>query len=193
LLQLCPNVRKVIASFRCPLRCVRFLKLTPGSSIREHRDYDLGYEEGQVRLHIPVSTNPDVVFFLDGYQIEMKEGECWYLDLSFPHWVENRGSTDRVHLVIDCDLNEWLRRLIPAPQEAQTEAVVSNPAELRRFQDAVLGDLNLQDRLRQTSDRESFMRLVVRTGREHGYRFAPADVEDALRAAQRAWFERWIN
>ena len=81
----CPNVRTFLSLFKCPLRSVRFLRLTVGSKIREHRDYDLGYAEGQVRLHVPVITNTEVEFFLDAQRIEMHEGECWYLDLSLPH------------------------------------------------------------------------------------------------------------
>jgi hypothetical protein len=39
----------------------------------------------------------------------MREGECWYL----LHCVHNRGTTDRVHLVIDCQLNPWLDEMFP--------------------------------------------------------------------------------
>ena len=114
LLDLCPNVRAILEVFKCPLRSVRFLTLTAGSLIKEHRDFDLRFEDGLARLHIPVRTNADVDFFLDAHRIELNEGECWYLNLSLPHWVENRGATDRVHLVIDCEVNEWLRELLPA-------------------------------------------------------------------------------
>ena len=109
----CPYIRTALATFNCPLRAVRFLKLSPASTIKEHEDYTLGFENGQLRMHIPVCTNADVDFFLAGHQLEMKEGECWYLDLSLPHSVRNRGTTNRVHLVIDCEVNEWLREMVP--------------------------------------------------------------------------------
>jgi hypothetical protein len=38
----------------------------------------------------------------------MKPGEAWYLRLSDPHAVANRGSSDRVHLVLDLVVNDWL-------------------------------------------------------------------------------------
>jgi hypothetical protein len=38
----------------------------------------------------------------------MAPGEGWYLRLSDPHTVANRGDTDRVHLVIDARMNDWL-------------------------------------------------------------------------------------
>jgi hypothetical protein len=202
ILDRCPNVRAGLALFKCPLRSVRFLRLAAGSTIREHRDFDLGYEEGLVRLHVPIISNADVVFFLDAHRIEMNEGECWYLDLSLPHWVENRSAVDRIHLVIDCEVNEWLRELLATAESTSTEGRTAlpaheecppSPAELERFRQVVFGDLNLQQRLRVTADRESFSRLVVSVGRDGGYRFTLRDVEEALRAARRTWIERWIH
>jgi|SRR5882672_2563673 len=200
ILDRCPNIRAVLALFKCPLRSVRFLRLAAGSTIREHRDYDLGYEDGQIRLHVPIISNADVVFFLDAQRIEMNEGECWYLDLNLPHWVENRSGVDRIHLVIDCEVNEWLRELLVAAAStnaatriAPLEECPSSPAELERFRQAVFADVNLQQRLRATTDRESFGRLVVCVGRDGGYRFTLQDVEQALRAARQTWIERWIH
>ncbi|MEO8435577.1 MAG: aspartyl/asparaginyl beta-hydroxylase domain-containing protein [Pyrinomonadaceae bacterium] len=193
LLDQCPNVQAALRFFQCPLRSVRFLKLAAGSTIREHRDYDLGFAEGQLRFHIPIFTNPDVDFFLDAQKVEMSLGECWYLDLSLPHWVSNRGATDRIHLVIDCELNEWLTGLIPVELEPVSVPEPSAPAELERFRHAVLGDLSLQQRLRLTSDRTSFIKLVATVGRENGYRFTAGDAEEALAAAHQDWIQRWID
>ena len=197
LLERCPYVQETLRTFQCPLQSVRFLKLVAGSQIKEHRDYDLGFERGQLRLHIPVTTNPDVQFFLDAHRVELRPGECWYLDLSLPHWVENRGATDRIHLVIDCELNEWLRGFLPPDIGSESVADESDnnssPAELQRFRQAVLKDLNLQRRLRETDDRESFIRLLVGLGRQLGYRFSATDADEAMRAEQQAWIERWID
>lgn len=200
ILKRCPNVRAVLELFRCPLRSVRFLRLAAGSIIREHRDSDLGFEKGEVRFHIPVITNPDVVFFLDAHRIELNAGECWYLDLSLPHWVENRGSSDGIHLVIDCELNEWLREVFAAAELEQPEPHIvatgdedCSPDELERFRLAVLGDLNLQQQLRVTADRESFARLAVAIGKAHGYRFQESHVEAALLATRQEWLSKWID
>ncbi|MES2923639.1 MAG: aspartyl/asparaginyl beta-hydroxylase domain-containing protein [Verrucomicrobiota bacterium] len=103
-----PYLQSVLASFQCPLQSVRLMRLTPGSEIKEHCDHDLSAEFGQVRLHIPITTNPDVDFFLNGTHVPMRPGSCWYLRLADPHAVRNRGTTDRVHLVIDATLNGWL-------------------------------------------------------------------------------------
>jgi len=109
LMEACPYIRgNVVPVFRCPLRSIRLMRLTPGSVIREHIDTDLSYEDGFVRLHIPVVTNEAVDFRLNGTRIVMEAGSCWYLRLSDPHSVANRGSADRVHLVIDAEANDWI-------------------------------------------------------------------------------------
>lgn len=114
LLARCPYIQHVLASFPCPQQAVRFLRLKAGSSIKEHTDYMLEFEDGEVRVHIPVVTNPEVEFVLNGTRIEMKEGESWYHNFNLPHRVANRGTTDRIHLVIDCVVNDWLRELLLA-------------------------------------------------------------------------------
>ena len=109
-----PYVQHVLDAFECPLDSVRLLKLTAGSSIQEHRDYRLNQEHGEVRIHIPIVTNEDVTFYLDGELVPMAAGEAWYLDLELPHRVDNHSAQDRVHLVIDCEANEWIAELIGA-------------------------------------------------------------------------------
>jgi hypothetical protein len=105
----CPHARAVLAVLRCPLLAVRFLRLGPGSRIREHADLDLGFDDGEVRIHVPVSTGPGVEFLHDGERVDMAPGEAWYLDLNLRHAVVNAGPSPRVHLVVDCVVDEWLR------------------------------------------------------------------------------------
>lgn len=112
LLDRCRYFGEVLRTFECPLEAARLLRLRAGSRILEHTDFDLGIRYGVVRLHVPVVTNPDVEFILGGERVVMAAGECWYLDLSLPHRVENGGTTDRVHLVLDCVVNDWVKELI---------------------------------------------------------------------------------
>ena len=44
----------------------------------------------------------------------MSEGEAWYLNFNLPHSVENNGERARVHLVIDCLVNDWMRNFFSA-------------------------------------------------------------------------------
>jgi hypothetical protein len=64
-----------------------------------------------VRIHIPVATNDGVDFRLNGVRCIMAAGSTWYLRLSDPHSVANRGLDDRIHLVVDAVVNEWVAAL----------------------------------------------------------------------------------
>jgi len=108
LLDSAPEIRAAIDWFQCDLQTVRLMRLTPGSIIKEHCDYDLAAEWGTARIHIPITTNPLVEFMVNRVPVPLEAGSAWYLRLSDPHSVANRGATDRVHLVIDCVTNDWL-------------------------------------------------------------------------------------
>lgn len=117
LLAQCPYMRQVIEAFECPLMAVRLLRLGAGSEIKEHTDAELNYEQGEARIHIPVQTHEDVAFFLDGERLAMREGECWYTNVNLPHRVMNDSGVDRIHLVLDCVVNEWMRDLFETNRE----------------------------------------------------------------------------
>ncbi len=108
----CPYFREVLGRFETVLRSVRLMRLAAGAVIKEHRDSFLDVEDGTVRLHIPVVTNAQVDFRLNGRRIDMAPGTTWYLRVTDPHSVANRGTSDRVHLVIDAVLNKWLTGLM---------------------------------------------------------------------------------
>ena len=106
-----PYFRAVLGRFACPLHSVRLMRLAPGSLIKEHHDNDLSFEQGMVRIHISVVTNDGVDFRLNGARVAMPAGSSWDLRLSDPHSVANRSSNDRVHLVIDAVVNDWVAAL----------------------------------------------------------------------------------
>jgi hypothetical protein len=114
LLDRAPYFREALARFECPLQAVRLMRLTPGSIIKEHHDHDLAAEWGTARVHIPIVTNSDVEFMLNHVPVAMEPGSVWYLRLSDPHSVANRGTCDRVHLVIDCTANDWFTAMLRA-------------------------------------------------------------------------------
>jgi mannose-6-phosphate isomerase-like protein (cupin superfamily) len=108
----CPYFEEVLAAFECELDAVRLMALAAGSKIREHRDHELSVEHGVVRLHVPIVTGAGVRFYLNREIVPMRPGECWYLKLSEPHRVDNDGHDERVHLVIDARVNNWLHGLL---------------------------------------------------------------------------------
>jgi hypothetical protein len=118
-----PYLRRVLNGFDCPLQCVRLMRLAPGSVIKPHRDDDLAFESGTARIHVPITTNPGVEFLLNGTRVTMPPGSAWYLRLSDPHSVTNRGGSDRVHLVLDVEVNDWLAGLLRAAADRMPSAI----------------------------------------------------------------------
>ena len=107
LLQKCKYFKEIIDSFNCEKESIRLLNLKTGSVIKEHTDYNLGYEDGIFRIHIPITTNESVHFFIDSDEVKMRPTECWYGNFNLPHSVRNEGETDRIHMVMDCLRNDW--------------------------------------------------------------------------------------
>ena len=110
-----PYLKTVLQNFQCPLQAVRLLKLNAGSSIKEHRDAELNFESGEIRLHIPVLTHADVEFILDKERLSLQEGECWYLNFNLLHAINNNSPINRVHLVIDAVVNDWVTDIFNSP------------------------------------------------------------------------------
>lgn len=111
LLQKTLYFEEVITSFKSELETVRLLNLRAGSQIHLHDDVSLSYFSGSFRLHIPIQTNPDVDFRIDGQKVKMMPGECWYGNFELPHEVRNDGNTDRIHLVLDMKVDKWTDEL----------------------------------------------------------------------------------
>lgn len=63
---------------------------------------------------------------------------------------------------------------------------------LAQFRQLVFTDKQLQEQLREMTDREEFIAFVVRLGSERGYDFTPDDVEEAMRSGRRVWLERMV-
>jgi hypothetical protein len=103
-----PGLAAALTRLECELQAARLLRLGSGAKIREHRDFQLAHSDGEIRLHIPLSTEDGVAFHHDGDVVAMAPGECWYLDLTLPHAVTNASPRDRIHLVVDCVVNPWL-------------------------------------------------------------------------------------
>jgi hypothetical protein len=101
---------------------IRLMKLAPGGGeLKRHTDLtdkDSGIADGCVaRFHFPIITNRQVIFGswdMRGvkHEVNMRVGECWYLDTRKPHQASNLGKTDRIHLVVDVESNSRVRGLL---------------------------------------------------------------------------------
>ena len=94
---------------------VMLARMAPGGVIRPHFDSNIAAKWPH-KIHVPLLTNPDVTFFLNRVPHHFAEGEAVEVNNMGPHAVENRGSTDRIHLIFEYyDLDqpepEWLAEL----------------------------------------------------------------------------------
>ena len=96
----CPYHRQVMASFGEVLARSRLMKLDAGSEVQYHVDFNYHWYT-RVRIHIPITTSPDVVFYCGDEKVHMQAGECWIFDNWRRHNVINAGAEERIHLVID--------------------------------------------------------------------------------------------
>ncbi|MBS3952651.1 MAG: aspartyl/asparaginyl beta-hydroxylase domain-containing protein [Methylomicrobium sp.] len=200
----CPYISSVLRSFDCTLLSVRLLKLRAGSVIREHRDYMLGYEDGEVRLHIPIITNPQVEFYLDGERIIMAEGEVWYVNVNFPHRVQNLGREDRIHLVVDCKVNDWLADLfrsgaasksteLPSQGHLPLASTGESVQNLHAFRELVARDAELAGLFWKIEDFEAFMQLVRKEALDRRFAFTEEDLRAVMRKNRNECLFRWTT
>lgn len=55
------------------------------------------------RTHTPIVTSAEVEFVVGGERRHLGRGEVWEINNWRVHHVENRGASDRVHLLVDWD------------------------------------------------------------------------------------------
>ncbi|WP_044871592.1 aspartyl/asparaginyl beta-hydroxylase domain-containing protein [Pseudomonas sp. LFM046] len=182
----------LLDAFHTTVRSARLLRLGPGSRIHEHCDPDLGLPGSDLRLHVPLQSPAGVEFLVDGLQAPMQPGECWFLDLSRPHRVDNPGPGERIHLVLDCRPNEWLLGLI---EQGLPDTPALQPGRavqaFARFRQMVEQDRELAQRLQVLTDVRDFLREAVALGVTRGLNFSEAEVRAAMRQGKQGWNEQW--
>ena len=105
-----PEIRILLSRLK-EVHRVRFMQLKPGGGELERHtdqvDKDSGGSKGKLaRLHIPIITNPDMIFTVwdtkgTPQKVHMEVGDVWFLDTRKPHQAVNNGTDNRSHLVID--------------------------------------------------------------------------------------------
>jgi len=125
-LQRCEYMQQSMASFNEVLARSRLMRLNAGCQVAPHVDFNYHWYS-RVRIHIPIVTNPDVIFHCGDQKIHMQAGECWIFDSWRRHKVVNSSDQDRVHLVID---TAGSSRFWNTVREMQGFGIDTNNAEL---------------------------------------------------------------
>ena len=107
----CPYHRQVMASFGEVLARSRLMKLAAGCEVHNHVDFNYHWYT-RVRIHIPLITNPAVLFYCGEEKLHMAAGECWIFDNWRRHNVINGSERDRIHLVIDLSGSSRFRGMV---------------------------------------------------------------------------------
>lgn len=189
----CPTLRAMLETMALPWKSVRLMQLLPGCEIKEHTDAGVCAAQGEARLHIPLQTGEQVFFHVDGERVPLRAGECWYVDVSRPHRVRNRGDQARVHLVADTLVDMRLFEAFRASDGGDPLPDASDPwSQFIRFRDFVCADAEHSARLSAITDTTEFLNESVRMGKDAGFQFDASDVESAMKSGRRAWVEQWI-
>jgi hypothetical protein len=85
------------------LKCM-LVVLRRGSEIKEHVDASINLINCR-RVHVPIITNEDVIFTVNGTSVFLEEGTGYEINNQELHSVVNNSPSDRVHLIVDFDLS----------------------------------------------------------------------------------------
>jgi|AntAceMinimDraft_5_1070358.scaffolds.fasta_scaffold05849_3 quercetin dioxygenase-like cupin family protein len=89
------EIHNFLVANNCNPRRMRLSCLTPGRTIPKHSD------GGGFKLHIPIVTDPDVVFNVNNKNYILEEGNVYIVDVGVHHFYVNNSDIDRWHLICD--------------------------------------------------------------------------------------------
>ena len=73
-----------------------------GIEIAEHTD-----SEEYFKIHIPIFSNSDAYFIFSGQNYNMDPGKMYIVETKLMHGTNNKGLTDRVHMLFKCPRNTF--------------------------------------------------------------------------------------
>lgn len=85
---------EVIKNFPIPAYDIQVAIHTPNTKLPPHQD-----SPEKFRFHIPILTNPEAKFIIDGHTVHLPaDGWVYIVNTTYMHHTENLGTTDRVHI-----------------------------------------------------------------------------------------------
>ena len=79
---------------------IMFTYMLPNTEIGPHFDTGLNIQASR-RIHLPIKTNKDVLFFIDGKEYHFPVNEVFEINNTLIHGVRNMGTEPRIHLIVD--------------------------------------------------------------------------------------------
>jgi hypothetical protein len=138
LLKKMPATRALLHRLGFEYMWARLARLEPSAFMHEHRDYQELKDVRRLRLHIPVITNPFSSIIIDSTRIHLALGHIWKLNPIHRHAAGNFGKEARVHIILDCYVDDALDALVsaetldpicvyglPVPSERELEETVN--------------------------------------------------------------------
>jgi len=140
-------------------------KLVAGGKIPKHTDAGFSLLNCH-RIHLPIVTNEDVVFFVGGEERNMQVGELWEINNGTVHAVENRGTEDRIHLIVD-----WMPNYSGKSEEevltADTLEGADSEAADAAMLSTIIGRAYQLQQSGQTAKAEALYRQVLHFDADH--------------------------
>ena len=140
-------------------------RLVAGGKIPKHTDAGFSLLNCH-RIHLPIITNKDVAFFVGDEERNMQVGELWEINNGTVHAVENRGTEDRVHLIVD-----WMPNYAGKSEEDILTADPLEGTDSEAANAAMLGSIITQayklQQSGQTAKAESLYRQVLHFDNDH--------------------------
>ncbi len=131
-LERCEYIQQVMAHFGQVLSRSRLMKLDAGCEVSTHVDFNYHWYN-RVRIHIPIITTPEVIFYCGSEQIHMSAGDCWIFDSWRRHQVINKSHINRIHLVIDTCGSSAFWDLVANMEQLSTQQI-DEQSQLIAFQ-----------------------------------------------------------
>jgi hypothetical protein len=93
-----------------------------GTKIDTHVD-KWGVLSNCCRIHIPIQTSSDVIFYVNNTKYSIPEGQIFEFNNQIPHSVENNSNISRIHYVFDLVNKEDLTNF---EREVSTSLLLAN-------------------------------------------------------------------
>ena len=106
-----PYLNEVLNCFQPEISRTILSNIKANCAVPKHMDHDSLLS---VRYHIALETNPNCYLCYEQNNEIVKvhipvDGRVWFLNPGLPHWAENNGDTDRIHLIINMDSQRMIQ------------------------------------------------------------------------------------